>query len=73
MKQVNEQTVNVKTVAINEGIKRYYPHIDDQILRSVWFALNDMRITDTNIDKIMILIAMACDKHFKYGFCVAKK
>lgn len=50
-----------------QELKKYHPCIDEQILYASNRILNEMKISDCDVMKIMQLIAFVGDKHYHLG------
>lgn len=73
MEQLKIKNVVAQCSYIISETKKHYQNIDERIMQTVQLSLSDMKISQKNIDKIIILVAIACDKHYTYGLCNAKK
>lgn len=70
-------TININNKGTNDIIESinycFSNRIDLQSLKIIHDVLEDMNLSEPNINTVMFLFAATCAKHYKYGYCAAHK
>lgn len=72
MQQLNQQITTNEFQSKDIGYiikeaKKYYQHIDEQLLKITLNALSDIGMPKADAEMVTYIISGACEKHFKYG------